>query len=127
MKKLYIFTAFLFFIACKKKEEPIPHQELKQFVAYPEEVAEETYHIDTAYKYESRIGVSGDYQYNYDVSGTDGNGDEVKGNIDVRDKYGAGILTDANGNDVEIETEWIGYGKLKATNSDGNEYELGVD
>jgi len=127
MKKLYIFTAFLFLVACKKKQEPIIKQQVRQFVAYSEEIAEETYHIDTAYQYENRVGVSGDYQYNYDVSGTDSNGNEVTGNIDVRGKYGAGTLTDATGNDVEIETEWIGYGKLKATDNEGNEYELGVD
>lgn len=127
MKKLYIFTTLLFLIACKKTQDAIPYEKPNHFIPYTKEVVAETYHADTAYKYENRVGISGDYQYNYDVSGTDTDGNEVSGNITVRDKFGAGTLNNFEGNEIEIETEWIGYGKLKATDNDGNEYELGVD
>jgi len=40
---------------------------------------------------------------------------------------GSGTITTANGDDVDVETEWVDYGKLKATDSDGNEYELEAD
>lgn len=127
MKKLYILAAFLFLVACKNKQERVVQQQPNHFIPYPQEVAEETYHTDTAYKYENRVGVSGDYQYNYDVSGTDSNGNEVSGNITVRNKYGEGILTGYEASEIKVETEWIGYGKIKATDYEGNEYELSVD
>ena len=42
-------------------------------------------------------------------------------------KYGNGILTKANGDEIDINVEWIGKGKLLATDEEGNEYELYVD
>jgi hypothetical protein len=127
MKNYYIYLALLVLLACKKAPEEIPQQESEHFIPHTEAVAEQTYHEDTTYKYEHRTGTSGDYQYNYDVSGTDGNGDEVTGNVTVEDKYGEGTLTYGEGNEIEVDVEWIGYGKLKATDNDGNEYELSVD
>ncbi len=122
MKNSYIYFALLFLLACKNNQESLPQEEQS-----PETVVEQTYHIDTIYEYEHRTGTSDNYQYNYDVSGTDVNGDDVTGNVTVQDKYGIGTLTDVDGNEIEVEVEWTGYGKLKATNNDGNEYELEVD
>ncbi|MBF6642145.1 hypothetical protein IVB69_11690 [Flavobacterium sp. J49] len=84
-------------------------------------------HRDTSYKYEYRTGSSGDYGYNYDVSGDDIDGNNVTGNVSMEDKYGTGTITKSDGEVVEVEVEWIGYGKLKATDQEGNEYELTVD
>ena len=78
-------------------------------------------------EYEYRTGNSGDYTYNYNAFGFDSEGNEVNGNITVNGKYGNGILTDKNGNEINIDTEWKGYGKLKAIDEEGNEYELEVD
>jgi len=123
----FLIFIVLVFNACRKKESA----DSENFAtAPPENLTEEeqqTYHTDTAYKYEYRTGTSGDYQYDYDVSGTDDNGDEVTGNVTMHGKYGSGTITTANGDDVDVETEWVDYGKLKATDSDGNEYELEAD
>lgn len=86
-----------------------------------------TIHTDTNYKYEYRTGTSGDYGYNYDVSGYDDSGNEVTGNVSMEDKYGTGYITNSDGDEIDVEVEWTGYGELKATDSDGNEYELTVD
>ncbi|MDQ8012782.1 MAG: hypothetical protein REI96_10065, partial [Flavobacterium nitrogenifigens] len=51
-------------------------------------------------------------------------GDSVSGNINVSGKYGAGILTTDTISEIEINTEWISYGKLKAFDKKGNEYQL---
>lgn len=86
-----------------------------------------TYHVDKTFQYEYRTGTSVNYEYNYDVKGIDLKGDSVFGNINVQGKYGAGILNAENNTDVEINTEWLTYGKLKATDKNGNEYNLVVD
>lgn len=69
----------------------------------------------------------GDYTYNYNAYGFDDDGNEVTGNIAVDGKYGNGFLTKANGDEIDINVEWIGKGKLLATDEEGNEYELYVD
>lgn len=114
--------------SCKQKEE---QQDQQNFVpANKEELTAEelkTVHVDTSYKYEHRTGTSGDYGYNYDVSGYDNNGGEVTGNVSMEDKYGTGTITNSEGEEIEVDVEWIGKGELKATDQDGNEYELTVD
>lgn len=127
MKKHYIYFALPFLLACNNHKEDTPQQEPAHFVPHTEAEAQQTYHTDTTYKYEHRTGESGDYQYNYDVSGTNGNGEQVSGNISVQDKYGSGILIDDDGNEIAVDVEWTGQGKLKGTDYDGNEYELDVD
>lgn len=127
MKNYCIYFALLLLLACKNKQESLSQQELQSFIPHTKEVSEQTYHTDTIHKYEHRTGESGDYQYNYDVSGIDENGNDVTGNIFVQDKYGEGILADDEGNKVEVQVEWTGYGKLKATDDEGHEYELYVD
>ncbi|MDA6072300.1 hypothetical protein NJT12_21975 [Flavobacterium sp. AC] len=83
-----------------------------------------TYHVNTTYQYEYRTGNPGEYEYNYDVKGINIKGDSVRGNINVQGKYGAGILIGDTIADIEIKTEWISYGKLKAADKKGNEYQL---
>ena len=81
---------------------------------------------DAAYKYEYRAGVSGDYTYNYDISGQDFNGDLVEGNIDINGQYGDGSIIDSEGNTRLIDVEWINHGVLEVTDEDGNTYEMEV-
>lgn len=85
-----------------------------------------TVHYDDSYKYNYRTGYSGNYDYNYDVSGYGDNG-YIYGNIDTSGKYGEGYVYDEDGNEVYVETEWIDYGVLEATDEYGNTYELEVD
>lgn len=93
-------------------------------VEYEEPQDDPTYHVDEEHKYEYRTGTSGDYEYNYDVVGHDGNGDDVSGNVTMNGKYGNGTITTPDGDEVDVDAEWIDYGKLRATDENGNEYEL---
>lgn len=88
------------------------------------ESSKQNYHEDDRYKYENRAGNSGNYQYNYDVDGTGSDGNNVSGNVDIQGKYGSGMIEDENGNKIDVEVEWTGYGTMEGTDDDGNTYEL---
>lgn len=125
--RLIIVIIFSIAAACSQKEK------LRQESFIPASAenltAQElsTIHTDTVCKYEYRTGVGGDYSYNYDVSGYDGNGNEVAGNVTMHGKYGKGTITTFDEEEIDVDVEWTGYGELKAIDVDGNEYELGVD
>ncbi|MEO7978635.1 hypothetical protein [Flavobacterium sp.] len=136
MLKNYL-TLFLFLaiLSCKKADSPPPAQ-INNF--YKEAITADdretitpqeakTYHVDKTFQYEYRTGISGNYEYNYDVKGVDTKGDSIFGNINVQGKYGAGILNVENLPDIDINTEWVTYGKLKATDKNGNQYDLIVN
>lgn len=93
-------------------------------VEYKEPKHNPTYHVDEEHKYEYRTGTSGDYDYNYDVVGQNDNGDAVSGNITMNGKFGTGTITTPDGGEIEVDAEWIDYGKMKATDENGNAYEL---
>jgi hypothetical protein len=131
MKKLLLLWFLLLFtLSSCKKEKTQPEKDLtpKPFYApttvleAPE--TEPTYHEDTTTQYEYRVGISGDYTYNYDVFGEDSDGNKVTGNITIKDKYGNGKLTNEDGNSFNVIVEWIGYGKLLGKDKNGNEYFL---
>jgi len=71
-----------------------------------------TYRQNSKFKYEHRTGTTGSYTYNYDVSGTDEDGNSVSGNIDMQGKYSNGTITDDDGNEIEVNAEWVGSGQL---------------
>jgi hypothetical protein len=120
-------------IGCKKEKPPQKINTFYKEVIQPDDrktiTPEEakTYHNDTHRQYEYRTGKPGHYEYNYDVSGYSAVGDSVSGNINIQGKYGAGILTNGIGGEIEITAEWIDYGKLKAVDKEGNEYNLQVN
>ena len=134
MRKNYLILFALFsFYSCKKAASPPPLPQVNSFyksvitaddrkTITPEEAR--TYHVNKTYQYEYRTGNHGNYEYNYDVKGVNNIGDSVCGNINVQGKYGAGILTSDTIAEIEISTEWISHGKLKATDKSGNEYQL---
>jgi len=134
MQKNYLILLLLFtFFSCRKASAPPPPTAINSFykpvitsddrkTITPEEA--KTYHVNTEYQYEYRTGNPGHYEYNYDVKGINNKGDSVFGNINVQGKYGAGILIGDTIADIEINTEWISYGKLKALDKKGNEYHL---
>jgi len=133
--KITLLAFVLSFFSCKRELE-LPPSKINSFykevitpedrkVITPEEA--KTYHVDTEYQYEYRTGKSGHYEYNYDVKGVNSKGDSVFGNINIEGKYGAGILMFDTINDIEINAEWIDYGKLKAADKNGNEYYLKVE
>ncbi|OMQ11895.1 hypothetical protein [[Flexibacter] sp. ATCC 35103] len=131
-KNYFILFILLVTLSCKKASAPPPPEinSLFKQVITPDDrktiTAEEakTYHVNNTYQYEYRTGNPGQYEYNYDVKGINIKGDSVYGNINVQGKYGAGILINDTVADVEINTEWISYGKLKACDKNGNEYQL---
>ncbi|MCI9846997.1 hypothetical protein [Flavobacterium pectinovorum] len=134
LKNYSILFLLLFTFSCKKADAPPPMQ-INSFykkvittddrkTITPEEA--KTYHVDKTYQYEYRTGYCGHYEYNYDVKGINSKGDSVFGNINVEGKYGAGILMNDSIDDIEINTEWVSYGKLKAFDKKRNEYYLMV-
>ncbi|WP_433764385.1 hypothetical protein [Flavobacterium ginsenosidimutans] len=134
MQKNYFILLLLFFLfSCKKASAPPPLPQVNSFykpviqaddrkTITPEEA--KTYHVNTTYKYEYRTGHPGNYEYNYDVKGINIKGDSVFGNINTQGKYGAGILKTDSIPELEINTEWVSNGKLKALDKNGNEYQL---
>ncbi|TDP02280.1 hypothetical protein [Flavobacterium sp. 245] len=131
LKNYLILLLLVAFYSCKKADAPPPPQ-INTF--YKETVTADdrktitpdeaqTYHVNKTYQYEYRTGNPGNYEYNYDVKGINDKGDSVFGNINVQGKYGAGILMDSIA-EIEISTEWISKGKLKANDKKGNEYNL---
>jgi hypothetical protein len=108
-------------MACKKSEiQPAynPPQETEQVQK------EKTVHVDTTYEYEKRTGTSSHYEYTYEVVGTDEQGNELTGEIEVKGKSGTGVITNSNNEEIPVEVEWSGHGILKALDEEGNEYEL---
>ena len=84
-------------------------------------------HYESGYKYNYRTGYSGNYGYNYDVEGYSDSGDYFYGEIDTEGKYGEGYIYDDYGNEIYVETEWVGNGELEAYDEYGNYYEFEVN
>lgn len=132
-KLLYILLTFWLVTSCRKEQQKVQPQPFYEEVITSDDVQTitpeeaKTYHKDTIYQYEYRTGTSGTYEYNYDVTGFDLNGNPVNGSINVKGKYGAGIITNNEDEEINIEVEWIDYGKLKGIDNEGNEYDLEVN
>jgi hypothetical protein len=133
MQKNYLILFLLLVtLSCRKASAPPPpeiNSFLKQVITPDDRktiTAEEakTYHVNDTYQYKYRTGDPGQYEYNYDVKGINIDGDSVFGNINVQGKYGAGILLGDTIPDIKINTEWVSYGKLSATDLNGNKYQL---
>lgn len=137
LKKLLLSIITLFLLCCKQTDSPpVKMQPLYKEAEPPitpqdrEEITEEeslTYHVDEEHLYKYRTGISGQYEYNYDIVGHDKDSNEVRGNINIRGKYGAGIVVNAQGEEKELHVEWVDYGKLAGTDEDGKEYKFKVE
>lgn len=135
MKKIIIiaFVGFVVFKGCTNNGSNFSSESYESSDTYNSSgnsynsSSDEIYHIDKNYKYEYRTGSSGDYEYNYDVEGYDSEGNYINGNIDISGKYGSGTIEDEDGNEKDIDVEWIDHGVLEATDEDGNTFELEVD
>ena len=137
MIKKILFVSFLglLFLSCKQEaskskeervtlvKEKILPDDIKTIT--PQEA--KTFYKNPERQYEYRTGTSNNYEYNYDVVGTDSLQKPVKGNINVQGKYGAGIINVFEGKNVEVEVEWVDYGKLKGKDKEGNIYYLTVE
>lgn len=139
-KKLLLITPFLF-LSCKETNQAPPKTQQEQIQTFyaqedtilPNDIEEiteaekKTYHVDSEYEYEYRTGISEHYEYNYDIIGHDVEGNEIKGNINISGKYGAGKITNAKGEKKDIFVEWIDYGKLVGKDADSLTYEFVVE
>ncbi|MBI4683911.1 MAG: hypothetical protein HY755_01805 [Nitrospirae bacterium] len=67
------------------------------------------------------------FSYDYDVSGTDSDGNQVSGNIEVDQNGGDGYIETDEGEEKHIDVDWTGKGKLEGYDEDGNYYELEVE
>jgi hypothetical protein len=129
-KLLFIVLPFWFVTSCKKEQPKIQPQAFYKEVITPDDIKTitpeeaKTYHKDLKYDYEYRTGTSGNYEYNYVVEGLDQEGDSVSGLINIKGKHGAGTIINTNKETIDIQVEWVDYGKLKGTDNDGNEYTL---
>lgn len=131
-KLLGLLLLGLLLVCCKEappppQEKPLPlvdeilPDDIKTIT--PEEA--KTYHKNPERKYEYRTGTYNNYEYNYDVKGkSDSLHYTVKGNVNVKGKYGAGVLTDSLGHTLEVRVEWIGYDLLKGIDQHGKTYTL---
>lgn len=132
LKNYLLLFLLLTILSCQKTDAPPPPQinNFYQEVVTPDDrktitpQEAKTYHVNKTYQYEYRTGNPGHYEYNYDVKGINAKGDSVCGNIIVQGKYGAGMLVGDTVAEIEINTEWVSYGKLKALDKKGNEYLL---
>lgn len=65
-------------------------------------------------------------QYDYKVVGTDENGDNVHGIINIQCQIGVGNLTRIDATNIEVVAEWNSKQTLKATDLEGYEYVLQI-
>lgn len=121
MKTYYFFLLAGIALSCKNKEPELQ----EHWVSNPEN-EEETIYIDTSYKYQQRTGKSGNFIYTYTVSGSDDDGNEVNGSVEMDGEHGSGFITNDIGNQQKIEAKWNGYGILKAVDGEENQYDLKV-
>lgn len=132
-KLLFILFSFWLLTSCKKEQPQIQPKTFYKEVITPDDIKTitpeeaKTYHKDIHYDYEYRTGTPGNYKYDYLVKGLDQKGDSVSGVINVKGKYGAGIIINKEKETIDIQVEWIDYGQLKGNDEDGNEYKLEVN
>lgn len=119
-----VIIGFLTPISCKKSETSKAPSKLYESEGGTSSSGNNagSYHVDNDYKYEHRTGSTGNYEYNYDVSG-----DGAEGNVDMQGKYGSGTITDEYGDEKDVEVEWVDYGVMEATDEDGNTYTMEAD
>jgi len=118
----------IIFISCYAGDEPSSTSQIDN--PSPDYVVNDmldNYHTDADYKYEYRTGTLGNYEYSYDISGTDQEGNFVNGNVVMNGKYGSGYIEDEEGNEKYLDVEWVDYGLLEGTDEDGNTYDLEVE
>ena len=119
-------------LSCQKEPTQPKVQSLYQEKITPDDVKTltpeeaKTYLRDTVDQYEYRTGTSGNYEYQYQVHGLNEAKDSINGLINIKGKYGAGILIDNNQDTLAVEVEWIDYGVLKGKDQQGRYYELRV-
>lgn len=66
-------------------------------------------------------------KYDHQFTGTNENGEQVNGIINLENEVGIGILKEKNNNEIEIISEDINYKEIIATDINGLKYKLKID
>ena len=113
IRKIPIIHITIFFfsislISCKEKKEPLKIYDQSSFeVVTPIENSKPS-------------------QYDYKVVGTDENGDNVHGVINIEGKIGLGNIVRIDATNTEVVAEWVNKNTLLATDLEGYEYTLKI-
>jgi hypothetical protein len=65
-------------------------------------------------------------QFEHQVSGTDENGNNIHGIINIEGKIGIGTLIAKDAKEIEVVVEWIDEHELLGTDAHGYEYNLKI-
>ena len=126
MKIVKLILILVLIASCRNNVESKPQNLIPQEKNILEVDDQTNFHQDTTYKCKFRKGKSGDYLYKYNVLGVDNTKNKVFGTISVGDKFGEGIIINKDKEEIKINVEWTGHGKLIGIDKKGNEYELEV-
>ena len=83
--------------------------------------------VEDIYEYASSKEILEQDENNYKVSGTDEDGNEVFGSVNIEGAIGIGIISGIEAKGIEIVAERTGNNILTATDVKGYEYKLKVD
>lgn len=83
--------------------------------------------VEDIYEYASSKEILEQDENNYKVSGTDEDGNEVFGSVNIEGAIGIGIISGIEAKGIEIVAERTGHNLLTATDVKGYEYKLKVD
>lgn len=118
------------FFSCKdnSKEHIVTENSESQFEKdLQKDLQAETIHTNSDYNYNHHNGDTGDYEHHYDVVGSNKDGSEVTGYIDIQGKTGNGVLEDELGNEIEVTAQWTSKTELRAVDNEGNVWDLIVE
>lgn len=130
--KLILLSLALGAISCKN-EIKLNKTEKKTFestTAADESLAKkssDTNIVEDIYEYASSKEILEQDENNYEVYGTDEDGNEVFGSVNIEGAIGIGIISGIEAKGIEIVAERTGHNSLTATDVKGYEYKLKVD
>lgn len=83
--------------------------------------------VDSLFEQQINKGVFNKKDFNYQVHGTDEDGNKVFGTINIEGKVGIGMIHGNEEKAIEIVVEWTGKDRFTAIDLNGYQYKLVVD